>query len=72
MPPCDCDGVTGGPVANAPSAIAERPNVFVDGGQSMDIGTLNLGGSAIRYCRARTESAFAEVTAEMGTTGARA
>jgi hypothetical protein len=37
--------VAAGPVANAASAIAERPNVFVDGDQSMDIGTLMLGGS---------------------------
>lgn len=38
--------VAAGPVANAASAIAERPNVFVDGGQSVDLGTLSLGGSA--------------------------
>jgi len=38
--------VAAGPVANSPNAVAERPNVFVDGGQSMDVGTLNLGGSA--------------------------
>lgn len=38
--------VAAGPVANATSAIAERPNVFVNGGQSVDIGTLSLGGSA--------------------------
>jgi len=37
--------VAAGPVANAASATAERPNVFVDGGQSTDIGTLSLGGS---------------------------
>ena len=37
--------VAAGPVANAVSAIAERPNVFVDGGQSVDVGTLSLGGS---------------------------
>ena len=37
--------VAAGPVANATAAIAERPNVFVDGGQSVDLGTLNLGGS---------------------------
>ena len=36
--------VAAGPVANATNAIAERPNVFVDGGQSVDLGTLNLGG----------------------------
>jgi hypothetical protein len=38
--------VAAGPVANAVNAIAERPNVFVNGGQSMDIGTLSLGGGA--------------------------
>jgi len=38
--------VAAGPVANSPNAIAERPNVFVDGGQSTDIGTLSLGGAA--------------------------
>ena len=38
--------VAAGPVANATSAIAERPNVFVDGGQSVDVGTLNLGGGS--------------------------
>jgi hypothetical protein len=38
--------VAAGPVANAPNAIAERPNVFVNGGQSVDIGNLSLGGSA--------------------------
>lgn len=37
--------IAAGPVANAASAIAERPNVFVTGGQTMDIGTLSLGGS---------------------------
>jgi hypothetical protein len=37
--------VAAGPVANATTAVAERPNVFVNGGQSMDIGTLSLGGS---------------------------
>jgi hypothetical protein len=37
--------IAAGPVANAISAIAERPNVFVSGGQSMDVGTLMLGGS---------------------------
>lgn len=36
--------VAAGPVANATNAIAERPNVFVNGGQSVDVGTLNLGG----------------------------
>jgi len=37
--------VAAGPVANATQAIAERPNVMVNGGQSVDIGTLSLGGS---------------------------
>jgi len=36
--------VAAGPVANATSAIAERPNVFVHGGQTVDMGTLRLGG----------------------------
>lgn len=40
--------VAAGPVANATAAIAERPNVFLSdsqsGGQSVDIGTLSLGG----------------------------
>ena len=37
--------VAAGPVANAITAVAARPNVFVNGGQSVDIGTLVLGGS---------------------------
>jgi hypothetical protein len=36
--------VAAGPVADSVSATAERPNVFVNGGQSVDIGTLSLGG----------------------------
>ena len=36
--------VAAGPVANATSATADRPNVFVNGGQSVDLGTLSLGG----------------------------
>jgi hypothetical protein len=36
--------VAAGPVANSVNATAERPNVFVNGGQSVDIGTLALGG----------------------------
>ena len=39
--------VAAGPVANAANAIAERPNVLVNGGQSADIGTLSLGGSVM-------------------------
>jgi hypothetical protein len=38
--------IAAGPVANAASAVAERPNVFVNGGQTMDIGTLSLGGGS--------------------------
>jgi hypothetical protein len=38
--------VAAGPVANESSAIAERPNVFVNGGESVDVGTLSLGGSS--------------------------
>jgi hypothetical protein len=37
--------VAAGPVADSPSATSERPNVFVSGGQSVDLGTLSLGGS---------------------------
>ena len=36
--------VAAGPVADSVSATAERPNVFVNGGQSVEIGTLSLGG----------------------------
>jgi hypothetical protein len=36
--------VAAGPVANSASATAAMPNVFVNGGQSVDIGTLSLGG----------------------------
>ena len=38
--------VAAGPVANQGVAIAERPNVFVDGGATADVGTLALGGAA--------------------------
>jgi hypothetical protein len=37
--------VAAGPVANESTAVAERPNVFVNGGESVDVGTLSLGGS---------------------------
>jgi hypothetical protein len=37
--------IAAGPVASASAAVAERPNVFVSGGQSVDLGTLSLGGS---------------------------
>src|SRR5438552_3693386 len=36
--------VAAGPVANESSATAERPNVFVNGGESVDVGTRSLGG----------------------------
>jgi hypothetical protein len=37
--------VAAGPVANSLVATAQRPNVFVqDSGQSVDVGTLTLGG----------------------------
>jgi hypothetical protein len=39
--------VAAGPVADSVSATAERPNVFVSGGQSVDVGTLSLGGSGV-------------------------
>ena len=38
--------VAAGPVANSLSATAGRPNVFVTSGQSLDIGTLTLGGGS--------------------------
>jgi hypothetical protein len=37
--------VAAGPVANAAAAVAERPNVIVNGGQTVDLGTLMLGGT---------------------------
>jgi hypothetical protein len=44
--------VAAGPVANSVTAIAERPNVFVNGGQSVDMGTLSLGSqSSALTCR---------------------
>jgi hypothetical protein len=39
--------VAAGPVADSASATAARPNVFVSGGQSVDLGTLSLGGSGV-------------------------
>ncbi len=36
--------VAAGPVADSASATADRPNVFVNGGQTIDVGTLSLGG----------------------------
>jgi hypothetical protein len=39
--------VAAGPAANTPTAVAERPNVFVSGGQSVDIGMLLLGGGSL-------------------------
>jgi len=38
--------VAAGPVADSMTATAERPNVFVNGGQSVELGTLSLGGGA--------------------------
>ena len=38
--------VAAGPVANNTTAMAMRPNVFVDGGQTVDLGTLVLGGTS--------------------------
>jgi hypothetical protein len=37
--------VAAGPVADAAAAVAARPNVMVNGGQSVDLGTLMLGGT---------------------------
>jgi hypothetical protein len=37
--------VAAGPVANAVAATASRPNVFVNGGQTLSLGTLSLGGT---------------------------
>jgi hypothetical protein len=38
--------IAAGPVANSTTAIASRPNVFVNGGQTVDVGTLVLGGQS--------------------------
>jgi hypothetical protein len=38
--------VAAGPVASSTSATADRPNVFVNDGETVDIGTLALGGSS--------------------------
>lgn len=38
--------VAAGPVANSMDAIAQRPNVLVNGGQTTDVGTLVLGGTS--------------------------
>jgi hypothetical protein len=60
--------VAAGPVADSLSATAERPNVFLSGGQSVDIGTLSLGGSGpISFgiaCRALPLGSGAAGTAE--------
>ena len=37
--------IAAGPVADQMAATAERPNVFVNGGQTVDAGTFSLGGS---------------------------
>jgi hypothetical protein len=39
--------VAAGPVGGSTSATAARPNVFVNGGQTVDLGTLSLGGSGV-------------------------
>jgi hypothetical protein len=39
--------VAAGPAANTPAAVAARPNVFLSGGQSVDVGTLLLGGGTL-------------------------
>jgi hypothetical protein len=60
--------VAAGPVADSLSATADRPNVFVQGGQAVDIGTLSLGGGGqIGYgfaCRAVPLGSGATGTAE--------
>src|SRR5579859_7120698 len=38
--------VAAGPVADSLAATDQRPNVFVNAGQSVDIGTLSLGGGS--------------------------
>jgi hypothetical protein len=38
--------VAAGPVASSTSATAERPNVFINGSETVDVGTLALGGSS--------------------------
>jgi hypothetical protein len=38
--------VAAGPVAESNVAVAERPNVFVNSGETTDIGVLSLGGPA--------------------------
>jgi hypothetical protein len=38
--------IAAGPVAEANVAVAARPNVLVNGAQSVDIGTLSLGGTS--------------------------
>lgn len=37
--------IAAGPVADSVAATAERPNVFVNGGDRVDLGTLSLGAS---------------------------
>jgi hypothetical protein len=60
--------VAAGPVADSLSATADRPNVFVQGGQAVDIGTLSLGGGGqLGYgfpCRAFPLGSGATGTAE--------
>ena len=44
--------VAAGPVAESLSATAARPNVFVNGGQTVDVGTLSLGGAGVPFAGA--------------------
>jgi hypothetical protein len=65
--------VAAGPVADSVSATAERPNVFVNGGQSLDIGTLSLGGGYTPYpiaCRFPFGSTGAAAPADAAPTDA--
>jgi len=39
--------VAAGPVANSLSAVAQRPNMFVNGGETVSAGTLVLGGASL-------------------------
>jgi hypothetical protein len=41
--------IAAGPVADSVAATAARPNVFVNGGQSVYLGTLSLGGATTTF-----------------------
>ncbi|MBV9748809.1 MAG: carboxypeptidase regulatory-like domain-containing protein [Acetobacteraceae bacterium] len=65
--------VAAGPVAEALTATAERPNVFLNAGQTLDIGTLSLGGGASQVgslCRILPGAQAAPGTAQPSTSGA--